>query len=86
MPRDFIIFCLGFAYLILFLDPFEILLHHPTADCPHCFRDKVQRIIDKVFREELMISIASTYSSGTFLLNFWLLPVSVVVFIVNNLL
>ena len=33
-----------------------------------------------------MICIASTISSGTFLLNFWVLPVCVVVFIVNNLL
>ena len=79
-------FFLIFGYFILFLDPFEILSHHPTADCPRCVRDKVQRMIDRVFREELRIGIASTYSSVIFLLNFWFLPVSVFVFIVNNLL
>ena len=51
MPRDFIIFFKIFAYFILNLDPFEILSHHPTADGLHRFRDKIQRIIDKVFRE-----------------------------------
>ena len=54
MPRDFIFFSI-FAYFILFLDPFETLSRHPTADGPHCFRDKVQRIIDTFFIEELLI-------------------------------
>ena len=85
MPRDFIFFFI-FGYFVLFVDRFEILSHHPSADCPHWFREEVQRIIYKVFSEELMIWIASTFSSVTFLLNFWVLPVSVVVLIINNLL
>ena len=55
MPRDFLIFFLIFRVLFLFLDPFEILLHHPTADSPHWFSEEIQRIIDKVFREECTI-------------------------------
>ena len=39
----------------LFLDPFEILSYHLTAESPYWFREEVRRIIDKVFREELMI-------------------------------
>ena len=38
----------------MFLDPFEILSHHSTADCPHCFLEEGRWIIDKVFREERM--------------------------------
>ena len=59
MPREFIFFfvfrLLFFVYFILFFDPFEILSHHLTAESPYWFREEVQRIINKVFREELMI-------------------------------
>ena len=55
MPRDFLFFKKNFVYFILFLDPFEILAHHPTADGLQCLKDKVQRIIDILFREEHMI-------------------------------
>ena len=48
-------FFFTFGYIILFLDPFDIFLHHPIADSPRWFRKEVQRITDKVFREELMI-------------------------------
>ena len=53
MSRDFFFF--NFQVLYFFLDPFETLSHHPTADSPFCFREEVQRITDKVFREELTI-------------------------------
>ena len=75
-----------FGYFLLFLDSFEILSQYPNTDGPHWFREDFKRIKYKVLREELMIKIASTLSFGNFLLNFWLLPVFVVVSIVNNLL
>ena len=54
----------------LFLDPFEILSHFPITDCSHWYREDVERIIDEIYKEELMINIASTLYSRTFLLNF----------------
>ena len=39
----------------LFLDPIEILSHYPNTDSSHRFREDVQGIMPKIFREELMI-------------------------------
>ena len=55
-----------FGTFILFLDLFEVLSHHPTDDSLHWIREEVQRIIDRVFREELTVPIALTFSSGIF--------------------
>ena len=66
MPRVFKFFEKIFGYIFLFLDPFEILLHYDLTDSSHWAREDVQRILDKVFREELLIKMSSTLSSTFF--------------------
>ena len=53
MPQDFNFF-LNFGHFVL-LVYFEILLHHPNIDGYHCFSEHVRRIIDKTFREKMMV-------------------------------
>ena len=52
----------------------DTFVNYPKFDFSHWFREEVQRIIDKLFRETLMVWRASTFSSHSFLLNFslWL--------------
>ena len=68
------------------LVPFETLTDCLYNGRSHWPGEHVQLIIDKVFREKIMVYMALTLSSCTFLLNFWILPVFVVVFIANDLL
>ena len=75
-----------FTNPFLFLDPTEKLSHYPITDSSHWLREDAQRIMDKNSRQDLMILIASTLSSGTFLLNFCFLPIFAAVFIVSNFL
>ena len=83
-----------FSYIVFkFLDiifvisvNFEILSHYLNIDSSQTLRDEVQWIIDNVFREKLMVQMAPTLCSRTFLLSFWILPVFVAVFLVNDLL
>ena len=63
---------------------FEIFSHYPNIDISHWLTEGVQWITDKKFIEKIMVQMAST-PSRTFLLNFWFLPVSVVVLIVIRL-
>ena len=69
--------------LVIFV-PFEILSHYPYIDSSHWRREDVQWIIDKVFRETLMVSMSSILSC-TFLLNFWFLHKFVDLFIIIRL-
>ena len=68
--------------IFVLLVTFELISHYPNIDSSHWLRKYVQLITDKFFREMRMIQMALTLSSLTFLLNFWFLPVFVVVFIV----
>ena len=55
MPFIFINIFLIFGYFFLFLDPIGVLSYYPSTDNSQWFREDVQRIIYKVFREERMI-------------------------------
>ena len=56
MPLDFkFLFFFNIREFFLFLDPFEILSLYAKTDSIHWIMEEVQRIVYKVFREELMI-------------------------------
>ena len=80
-------FHIFFYYLDISISlvPFEFLRHYLNTDSSNLLREAVQWIKEKVFREQLMIYMASIFSSRTFLLNFWFLPLFVVVFIAIRL-
>ena len=77
---------LKFFFVVVFvlLVTFELLSHYPNIDSSNLIKQNVQWIPDKIFREKLLVKMASTISH-IFLLNFWFLPVFVVVFIVIRL-
>ena len=84
MSRVFIIpKNLGFFFVILV--PFELLSHYPNINGSYWLREDFQGIIVKVVRETRVVLMASTFSSRTFLLNFWFLHAFVVVFIIIRL-
>ena len=73
----------GFFFVILV--PFEILSQYPNIDCSHWLGKEFQWIIDKVFREKIMVQMASKFSSRISGKFFWFLSVIVVVFIITGL-
>ena len=69
MPQDFKnnFKTIGF---FVFLNPFEILSHYPNLDSSRWFWEDVQWIIDEIFEEKIIVQMASTLSSRSFLLIF----------------
>ena len=49
--------------ILVLLVSLEILLHYPDIDVSNWFRGDVQWIMDKVFREKLIVQMASTLFS-----------------------
>ena len=92
MTQDFNFFKFFFDVFV-FLVTFDLLSHYPKIIHiiqilfqSHWLREDVQWIPDKVFRENLMVQLASTLSSRTiFFAEFWFLPVFVIVFTIIRL-
>ena len=55
MPPDLKKKTLEFADTFVFLNPFEILSHYPNLDSSRWFREDFQWIIEKIFREQLIL-------------------------------
>ena len=69
MPQDFKN-KIKIFYFSVFLNPFEILSLYSNLYNFYWLKEDVQWIIDRVLRETLMVHLASTLSSRTFLLIF----------------
>ena len=63
----------------------EILPHYSNIDNSCWIIEGVQLIIDNVVREKFLVLLVSLLSSRNFSLNFWYLPVFVVVLVVLTL-
>ena len=55
MQQDFKIFQKIFLDFFVILDPLEILSHYPDIDISHLLSEVFQWIMDKVFRERVMV-------------------------------
>ena len=55
VPHDYKKILNKFLNIFLLLVPIEILSHYPDIDISHWFRERVQWIKDKLFREKLMV-------------------------------
>ena len=53
MPQDFKNIIKSFGHFRIFI-PVQILLDYHNIDSSHCLGKYVQRVIDKVFREQFM--------------------------------
>ena len=71
----------NFVVLVIF----ELISHYPKIDNAQWLTREMQRTMDRVFWEKLMVQMALNLSSLTFLLNIWFLSDFVVAFIVFGL-
>ena len=74
-----------FLDISVLLITFEILSNYSLIDSSYWLQEYNQWIMNKLFREKLMVSNGFDPSSRTSLLSFWFLPDFVVVFIVIRL-